>query len=500
MPESEGNITNTIQLVLGVVARRRWWILSTACIVPIITIAVALKLPDHFVSEATLLIVQQQVSQRYVEPDSTSNIAAAIQALKLEVLSSNRLFGIIGDLNLYATETEHSASDLLVERMRKDIEITPLEIIPGRGDFNAFTISFNAKTPRLAQEVTSRLTSLFIEQNLKTHGEQAENTTKFLSDQLDTAKQRLTEQEQRVQAFKIRNLGQLPEQQATNTAAMTELRVQLGTLAASLSQAKQQQTAIEFSLTDRLTRLQSEKSDLMTRYTPKYPGVLKKDREIARVQSVLEALRAGSSRARRTEEADLPDDPAVLAVVRQAEANTAEVEALTEQQQRLKAESERYQTQLNLAPVREQQLADIQRDYDLYKQDYRDLLNKKLQSQLTASLEENQQGQQFRLVEPPSLPLNPAGPKRLKIALGGMAGGIALGLALAFLLDMLDGSFHNEKVLGRSFSLPLVVGVPFMQTAREIRRRRWRIAFECLAGSVMTLAMFAAEFYVYKKG
>ena len=124
--------------------------------------------------------------------------------------------------------------------MRQDIDIQPLETTPGRSDFNALTISFTAETPQLAQEVTSRLTSVFIEQNLKTRGEQATGTTQFLSGQLDAAKQRLAEQEQRLQAFKSSNLGELPEQQSVNLAALMDVRTRLNAVSFSLSQARQQ--------------------------------------------------------------------------------------------------------------------------------------------------------------------------------------------------------------------------------------------------------------------
>ena len=191
-------------------------------------------------------------------------------------------------------EKEHPAPELLVERMLKDVDIQPLETTPGRSDFNAFTISFTAASPHLAQEVTSRLTSLFIEQNQKTQGEQAANTTRFLSEQLDTAKQRLTEQEQRLQAFKTSNLGELPEQQQANLAALSSAREQLSATTISLLQAQQQraslESAIESLLNDRLTRLQSEKAALLTRYTPRYPEVIKKDKEIGQLQAVLDRV------------------------------------------------------------------------------------------------------------------------------------------------------------------------------------------------------------------
>ncbi len=504
LPEPESNLNDSIDLVLGILTRRRWWILTAACCIPVVVVAVALKLPDRYVSQATLLVVQQQVSQRYVEPDNTTTVAGAVEAMKLEVLSRNQLVKVINDLGLYASEKEHPAPESLAERMLKDVDIQPLETTPGRSDFNAFTISFTAASSRLAQEVTSRLTSLFIEQNLKNRGEQAANTTRFLSEQLDAAKQRLTEQEQRLQAFKTANLGELPDQQQANLAALSNAREQLSATTISSFQAQQQRASIESAITsllnDRLTRLQSEKAALLTRYTSRYPEVDKKDKEIARMQAVLERVNKRVPETGNAQAPDSPDDPALAGLIRQAEASAAEVETLSNQQKKLKADSEQYQTRLNLTPVREQQLAEILRDYDLFRQDYTGLLSKKLQSQLTTSLEENQEGQQFRLVDPPTLPVTPSGPNRLKICLGGMAGGILFGVVLGFLIDTRDSSFHDEKALGQTFALPVVLGMPLVLTPAEGRARGWKRSLEWIAGCVMIVAMFAAEFYVFRHG
>lgn len=497
--ETDANLGDMIRRLRGIVAQHRWWILVPTFCVPIAVIAVAMKLPNHYVSQATLLVVQQQVSHRYVESDSVTTTPAAIQAMKLEVLSRERLLGIINDAGLYPTAKDRSP-DLLVETMRQEIEIQALEVPTSeRNDFNAFTISFTTGSPQLAQNVTSRLTSLFIEQNSKTRSDQATNTTKFLSERLDAAKQRLAQQEQRLQGFMTSNIGELPEQQQSNVSALSSARERLDTVTSNLLEAQHQQSSLQLPLSERLARLQSEKNALLVHYTPQYPEVVKKEREIAKVQAALERLRTNAL-SPQTPQAETTDDPALDTILRQAEGVADHIANLSQQQKRLEAECERYQKHLNLTPLREQQLAEILRDYNLYKQDYTDLSNKKLQSQMATSLEESQEGQQFRLVDPPSLPVKPSSPKRLKIALGGFGGGIALGLVLAFLMGLRDSSFHSEKSLVQSFSLPLVLGVPLVRTPLEQRVRRWRISAELFAGCVMVLMVFAAEFYVFKNG
>jgi capsular polysaccharide biosynthesis protein len=159
-----------------------------------------------------------------------------------------------------------------------------------------------------------------------------------------------------------------------------------------------------------------------------------------------------------------------------------------------------YQGRVNAAPLREQQLAALSRDYDLTKQEYASLLNRQLQSQLAGNLEERGEGVQFRLIDPPTLPAVPNSPPRRKIGLGGLAGGLALGFGLAFLLHILDGSLHTEKSTKQRFALPIVLGIPVMRTEAEERRRTWVRRFEWLTGCVITLVVLAAEVYVLRRG
>lgn len=493
--EPDVSVVQTIAQTWGAVKRRRWWLLTSSCCIPIAVVVVALKLPNKYVSQATLLLVQQQVSQRYVEPDSTAAPADAVEGLKLEVLSDSRLVQIINDMGLYPTQRPSEPPELLVDRMRKDIDVEPL----GTTDFKAFTIAFTAGTPQLAEQVTDRLTSLFIEENLKARGEQATNTTKFLSDQLEAAKQRLAEQEQRLQAFESQNAGELPEQQQTNMLALTGLRTTLDAMSARMSQLQQEQTFIQTTLIDRLARLQSERADLLKNFTPRHPEVVKKDREIATIQTVLDRVKSGTITG-DAQVAISSDDLALTESIRQAAANRAEIDSLSKQEQSARTEVQQYQTRLNLAPVREQQLQQILRDREAYSKDYDDLRKNQMQSQLTTTLEENQEGQHFRLVDPPTLPAKPSGPKRLKICLAGVAGGIALGLVLVFLTEMRSNAFYSERILAKAFAVPLVVGIPFVPTLSERRARGWRLLGECILAFVMIVALCASEFYVFRNG
>jgi succinoglycan biosynthesis transport protein ExoP len=532
LPEAESNLNETLGRAYQLLVRRRWWIIFPACAVALGTIVVLSRMPNHYNSEATLLVVQQQVPERYVVPTNSSGIAEELQAMTQEVLSRTRLLGIISEFHLYTEESKHLAPEEIIDLMRKNIDIRPVNDVPERKDFNAFKISFTAGSPVLAQAVTGRLTTLFIKENLKTREDQATNTTNFLEAQLETVRSKLNEQEQRLREFKMQHLGELPEQQQGNLAILSGLQTQLQNTMSGLSRAQQQRVYLESLLSGyrslaargsslpggngahtatplenaekELERLQSQRDLLLGRYTPEHPDVVEVESEIQKQQATISHLKslpaAKLDTASAGPSATGEDDASIAQVKSQLEANRLDIQNLSTDEKRLKASVADYQNRLNSTPVREQELAEVNRNYDLLKQNYADLLNKEQQSQLATSLEKQQEGQQFRLVDPPSLPTLPSSPKRMKFSLMGTAAGLFLGLALAVFLDLTDSSFHTEKDLAKSFALPLILCVPLIRTPREERTLAMRRVGEWVVGCVLVAAVFAAEFYVYRSG
>jgi succinoglycan biosynthesis transport protein ExoP len=495
MNESDEDIRDIIDHAAGILKRRRWWIGISATCVVVAVAAATMLLPKRFVSEATLVVVQQQVSQRYVDPDNPS-VVDSLQSLTQDVLSSSRLLEIIQVTGRYRGNRAQRSPEVLVQRMRQDIIIQPLGPATAR-DISSFSISFGASDPQLARRVTSRLTSFFIEENSKAGETRAAVTTDFLAEQLAVARNKLAQEEQLRRNFQTSNLTELPQQQQRTFEAMAELRAQMQSLR---DHAERQRVSLETSLNERMERLQSEKSALLARFTSQYPEVGKKDQQMARIAGVLAEMHSDGVTIDPPKSPEQADDPSAAALLARVRAYKQEAENLAKEESRLRAELARYESRLNLVPVREQQLAEISRNSDLYAQGVRDAETKLRQAQQTASLQERQEGQRFRLIDPPTLPLEPSSPNRLKFSLWGGGGGFALGFLLAFLIDSRDRSLHSEKEAKSSFALPLVLGIPLFLTPGQQRFRRFRKGFEWLAAAGMVAAVLATELFVFNHG
>lgn len=499
--ESESTLAETLESAANFVSVRRWYILWPTFIFALAAAGIALYLPSRYTSEATLVVVQQRVSSRYVEPATTGSAFDELNNITRELFSRSRMIAIINEFGLYSDGKRPAQAELFVDRLRKDADIQPLDYDPRR-DLMAFKVSFTASTPRLAQDVTSRLTSLLIESNLKSRGSEVTTTARFLDEQLAEAKQKLEQQEQRIRDFKLSNAGGMPDQEQFNLTTIAELRVQLQTTAASLGRAQLQRISLESEINSALARLSSERASLLARYTAKYPEVIKKNEGIARLEALSARLANGTAQGATPSSHAAPatDDPTITRLQGQVEAYVIGTEALTKDQARLGAELSQAQARLRLTPFREQQLSSVLREYELHKQNYTDLLNKQMRAKMSASVEEQQEGQHFRIADPPTFPTAPSAPKRLRLSLGGIGAGLACGAVLALLAAMRDSSFHTEKELRRQFSVPIIVGVPLLRTPFEQKKHiQWNV-LQWIAGFVMMLCVVVAELYVFRAG
>jgi polysaccharide chain length determinant protein (PEP-CTERM system associated) len=413
--------------------------------------------------------------------------------------------------------------------MRTNISIQPEEQGPEPRGLNAFKISFTSDEPRSAQAVAGRLTSLFIRENNESREQQSTGTTKFLADKLAEAEADLKEQDIRVRDFKMKYLGELPEEQQGNLTILSGLQSQLQNSVTALERAREQQAYFQSLLSQyqdfaasgipvagsplanpvdtirtQLAKLQNERAELLARYTEKYPDVVKIDQQIKETQALLAAVnknpvppkdsaQEASDQAKPTTE----KDSAMAQVKSQLKANEIEIKNDLADQKALQSQIEQYQSRLNLTPVRAQQLADLQRGYDLSKKNYDDLRAKKTDSELSTSLIRSQQGERFRIIDQPSLPSKPTSPARLKVSLGGLAVGLGIGLALAFFVDSRDHSLRNEHDLRRAFAFPLMLGVPVLLSKAEGQRRTRLAVLAWTFGVLLCGLLGVTEFFVF---
>jgi polysaccharide chain length determinant protein (PEP-CTERM system associated) len=418
--------------------------------------------------------------------------------------------------------------------MRKDITIEMVEA-PGRtGQLTAFKIRYSAGTPQLAQQVNSELTSLFIDENLKSQQQLSESTTDFLQKQLTDASEKLQEQEAKVRAFKASHFGNLPSQMETNVQILGGLQSQLQSIQRALDAANQQKLYLESlqqeyqsiqaslgngdstatspdALNTDLLDLRHKLQEARLRYTEDHPDVVQLKDKLSKMeklkQDIDSEITANQQPAKTTSDVDPGaalqvqhgSTSPMMQIQSQLKANGLEIQNYQQREKKIESDITTYQARLNLTPETEQELADISRGYEESKANYDSLLQKQNQSQLATSLEQSQQGEQFRILDPPSLPTRPSAPNHLLISIAGLLVGFALGAALTAFLEMTNVRVRQEKDLEDAVPLKVLIGIPHLDAPGEGRFRVLFRGIEIVAAVVMVILILVGNLYAFYK-
>lgn len=479
--------------------RRRKWIAVLAFTAPAaVVVGLVTSLPNIYRSSATVLVERQQVPEAFVKPTVTGELDTRLHTISQEILSRSRLEGLITRFNLYSRLRQRLSPEELVTRMRNDIvlEVKSDERAQGRiGKTIAFAISYRGSDPATVAQVTNTLASFYIEENLKVRARQATGTADFLRAQLEETKKQLDIQERRVSEYNRRYLGELPQQMATNLAALEQLNTQLrlngdrqtltlarrevldrqltdaATLGPRAGQAPERHPAAPDTPAIRLDRLRQELTQLRSQYTEKYP-------EVSRVKAEIAAVEREQSETKSEAPPDAPPvtppDPAVRRLKESLAEVDAELKALKNDEQRLKDAITLYQARVERTPRREQEIQEVSRDYQTTRDHYQTLLKRYQEAQLAEDMEQRQKGEQFRVLDPALAANEPAAPNRLRLLAMGLALTLGLTAGAVVLAEQFDTSFHSVGELRAFTDIPVLVSIPRIVTASDARARRRR--------------------------
>jgi len=479
----------TIDDYLSILRRRLWLILIPALVAPGIGFGVSYLFPPKYTSTSTVLVEEPKVPGNLVQPIITEDALRRITGLEQEVLSRNRLQTVVERLGLAKAAEE---ADGIMGAIRGGVDITPVPLTTsatttskrpsGSSQTNVpgFNVSLTYSNPRVAQQLCNQITSMLIEENLKSREQVAQGTTDFLNRQVEEAKHSLDEQDGKLAAFKRQYGGQLPEDADSNLKILMGLNSQLDASTQAINRAQQDKayagslletqlaawkasasTTSPQSLQQQLASLQALLMQLQARYTDDYPDVIKTKADIAEVQKRLSEVNSA-----KPDVSDAKVSLAEPADIRQLRVQIHQYEEAIQQgtanQKRLQDQIKLYEGRVALSPAIEEEYKKLTRDYDSAQKFYGDLLTKTSQSEMSTQMEQQQQGEQFNLLNPADLPTNPSFPNRLLFAGGGLGAGLALGLGLTIWLEFKDKSIRNELDVEAVMELPTLVSLPWL--------------------------------------
>jgi polysaccharide chain length determinant protein (PEP-CTERM system associated) len=465
--------------------RRRWVLIAVFVVVgPPLGYGASKLLPPKYTSETVVLVQPPTVPSKIVEPLDTIDVSQRLASMKEQILSRTRLEPIIRQYGLYGEDINHVSMDTLVGRLQDAVDVTPVEPMAETRASNlpGFYINVTFSDPRVAQQVCTAVTSMFIEESLRVSQQNSQVTTDFLSQQLNEAKKNLDDQDGKLAAFKGRYLDSLPDEEQTNLNLLTDLTSQLDAATQALARAQQDKSFAESLLTQQIgawqesqngsgtssdsleqqvAALQEQLTSLEAKYTNDYPDVIKTKNDIALLQKKIAENESQKVPADSSKMKASSIEPSQITQLRsQIHSYDQQITEKSAEQEKIKQQIKVYQDRVQSSPAVEEQYKELTRGYQTALDSYNDLLRKQSDAMMAKELQQEQEGEQFRVLDPANLPTTPSFPKPIRFVLGGLGGGLGLGLGLAFLLEMRDSSLRSERDVEFALKLPVLAIVP----------------------------------------
>src|SRR5262245_40042380 len=479
---SSGEAGVSIGDLYGVFRRRFWWFMGPTLGGIVLALGLALGLPSEYEAVATVTVEPQVIPPTMAPSAIEAKTETRYENLKLQLLARDSLSSIISDFKLYENDTR--PREKVVEAMRKKISLDPLPpaIIDPRKpiELNSFKISFRHSNPKTAAEVANRLARDFISANLRDRTSLAEGTMEFFDQQLQKARSDLADIARQVSDYKENYQGELPEQLQLNRDRLERSRIELASTESKAEAARDQVRLLTQQVQELRTAAQSDSTDPNVRKralelelnrlisngkTEKYPDVIQYRAEIATLDTMI-AGREQEPAATSREEIMMRDK------LRDYEVDQS---VLSGEVERLKADIAEYEQRIENTPRRAAELDHLEEQYKNITESIRTLQLRQVDAEIGRTIETNNKGERFRVVESAEVPNQPISPNRPVWFIAGTLIGLMIGLALLVVVEMSDRSYHSVSDLQASLGLPVLAAVPVLGAGEpsSVRRLLW---------------------------
>ena len=483
-----GSLWDEFRAALHAIWMRRWVALAVAWGVCLLGWVVVSQIPNQYESRARIF-----VQLRPILP--TDGIAAAqqqqkdIERVRQTLTSAVSLEKVVRGTDLARTvATDRDVADRIAG-LQTAIKLTAQQD-------NLFEISVTASSGRLARQIAQKLIDIFVEENLADNRDQTSQSLGFLDQQLEERQRQLQEAEAKRADFQARFLGSLPGTGSLNDrigaarAQIAQVQSDLAAAQSSLNAVNAQMAGTSANMAAgggavagparaRLAAIQGQIAEGRARgWTDNHPDMIALKSQLASAQAAArnEPLAAGGSA-----------NPLYLSLKSMQADRSAQVAALVERKNQLEGDLDQLQAKLAEEPGVAAEQAQIEREYQVLKDQYDKLLADRERVKITSEAQSVSDSAKFNLVDPPTLPRTPASPNRPLLLAAVLVAGLGAGVGAAFALARLTTTFSTASRLEKASGMSVIGSIGEVLTAADValRRRNQRL----FAGGLAALAL-----------
>jgi succinoglycan biosynthesis transport protein ExoP len=471
---------------LSVANRRKWWFIVPLVLCIAAGAALLAVWPKKYLSRATIGMQSPTLSPELLRGVSSMDPAERQRAVQQLLLSPTVLDRVIREEQINPAKPTADVAAWLRDNLAKNIEVPPTLGLNGRPDptrgIDLFHLGYTDKDPVRAQRIANRVATVFVEENSKAQTVRAENSADILEQQLAASQAKLSDLENRLRTKKQNYVGRLPDQVGANVQMVNGARNQFESISMQIrstqerlsmldSQVDQMRQGIGTGTEMTTAAMEAAKAaqkrvddldaqlnaDRALGYTDKHPDVVRLQAEIKQARADLNAAKVQPASSR--EEA-LKTDPIYRAKVQERDMARQQLRDLQNASTVAQRQIGEYQNRVEAAPVVEQELAGVQRDYDAERVRYAELTTRFNNARMAEDLARKQGGERFSVLYPANLPDTPYEPQPLKIMALALVAGLVLGAGAALGREFMDRSVHDTRALQNEFEVPVLGEIP----------------------------------------
>lgn len=485
-----------IKFYLSLFLRRLPWLVLLAGLGAMLGVAIALSLPPTYKARATLIVESEQIPDNLAESTVSTGEIEALQIIEQRIFARAVLLELANRLNVYAgvEDADAMSPDDKVADLRQRIAVRTVGGATGRGQAEAtiVTVGFEARNPDLTARVANEIVTLILQENVRMRTAVAGQTLDFFTQEVDRLEQQLSEVSGRILEFQESNLESLPDsldfrrsrqsalqerllQMQRESNALNERREQLVTMfeengdAAFLRNNARQMTPQE----QRLSELQDQYNELSAVLSETNPRLTVLRNRITAAEAAL------SSTVSQTASEDGATGLSMFDI--QLADIDSQIEYIDDQAATVQAQLDEISGTIEATPGNAVTLGSLNREYSNLQSQYNQAVANRARAEMGSTIETLSRGQRISIVEQAVRPNSPDSPDRPLIAIAGLGGGLALGIALIALLELLNTAIRRPQDLKSGLDIDTLATIPHIQTRAEIVRGRVKAAAIVLA-------------------
>jgi polysaccharide chain length determinant protein (PEP-CTERM system associated) len=499
-----------------IIWNRKWLIILPTLAIATSIAYVVYHLPSVYESSSLIIVRPPNISKSLVPNVSDVDISLRLSTIDQQVKSRSSLEPIIVKYDLYDGSRTKEPMEVLIERMRKDMRV---EIDVSRDITNAFRIFYRGHDPKVTQKVTADLASKYIDAQTKDNLTVSESTKNFFKEQLANVKKELDAIDRRRLEFMQQNINTLPSGNTSLIGQLTGLRDQQRTLTIEIGRMRDQRnewdkqlselktvsqldidetvtavgdpkkSAAYVELRHRKVQVEAELNNMKLTLKPKNPDVIKKQAELDAIKQEMDSIieEEKLEAKKRVDRVKSRPDLRISSLESSIKNLDSEMERQKTVLSQIEGQISEIELRINSVPGVSIALEGLDREYNLKKTQYDEILERQRMAEMTANLVNNSQGETMQVIDPANFPQSPVSPKRPVLMGMGLCIGLAVGLFLAIVFE-LPRLLTVQSVEDVEYytGLPVILAMPELLTPAEERYTKQRHILAMCAGIVVT--------------